>query len=80
MAKKVTFASSLHSGWDDTIKKTLEKQVYVQILASGLNDSDTEVVNPFPVPMLHPVAGPKKKATQKLERDPSCKNEVSISA
>ncbi|KAF8812151.1 hypothetical protein BYT27DRAFT_7252111 [Phlegmacium glaucopus] len=50
-SQKVTFASGLLPDWNleaDLIKEPVKKQMHVQILAGGLEDSDAEGVNLFP--------------------------------
>ncbi|KAF8877447.1 hypothetical protein CPB84DRAFT_1852653 [Gymnopilus junonius] len=52
-SQKVTFASRLLPDWNEeanSIKEPAKKQTHAQISASGLEDSDAEAINPFPLP------------------------------
>ena len=85
MSQKANFASGLLPEWNSEAsskKEPMKKQTHVQISASGLDDSDTEVVNPFPSPSK---SGPSTlteeeltKGAQKSKRDHSRRNEASI--
>lgn len=64
-----------------TIKEPAKKQAHVQILAGGLEDSDAEAVNPFP---LLSKLGPHTlteeeltKRSQQVRQNPSHQNKAS---
>lgn len=63
------------------IKEPANRQTYVQISAGGLDDSDAEAVNPFPLPSKPSLRALTEeeltKGAQKAKRDFSRTNEVS---
>ncbi|KAF7762481.1 hypothetical protein Agabi119p4_9074 [Agaricus bisporus var. burnettii] len=74
--KTMIFASGLRPDLDHG-KKTQDNPTHIQISAGGLNDSDVEDVNPFsPSLQSRRIVEPKKKGTQKSERDFSRRNEM----
>ena len=69
------FASGLRPDWNSEDPVPKRKRAHVQIFAGGLEDSDTEAVNPFPTGSSKSltVTEDKKGGAQ---RDLSRRNEV----
>ena len=86
--KTVSFATGLRPGWnskaDATIKEPLRKlqQTHVEISAGGLEDSDIEGPNPFPlVPQVSRKVITERELTDGSKiarRDVSWRNDVRI--